>query len=678
MDDEKLNSANGSPNSNISATQGQGINLALDPNLINLTLSPSLITPGAIPNSVNDTGSQPDQSPSAIGTPGQNIHNTGTSLIKNPHEIYGQLPLSQLIPLILQERGPSFKFADLSEERLMEELSNNGLSNEDKHTSPPSELEKPIDDDLMEIDFEDKNNISKDESAPESNIPESNAIYQSSEPQLTQEQFLKVRKDIVDHINMAMNESSLSLEFVSLLLSSVRENNANSSMSAFLKKNASPGSLNSDKIPYTPLSKEETNQLEVLNKGWKLKSLNDSRIMLKENYLKLSASLQREHIYWKKVSNHINNSDVIFKLRDKTTGQRSLGIKYGYEDSGSTYKLDRGIAILRNNPLTDLLELVPFQNSDSDVALRNYEKFIRVRIFTKIESEDDYILSGESLIDNEDGFEGILGSDHSQNDPKFFEDIRFQIKILKKFILEKELMYQLKKESSRLISYGVTIENENKVIIELPNEKFEIELLSLTDSSLIDHERDAPKVNDKRANLMHVTLRMLLVVIFKKNLKNKLMSPKVKKNLNIDKDILLIRPILGRMRHSNYKMLLKKLLENHVLNIIEGTQLVEKKLDLTENSSTEENIKFMDKHVAKLIQDISAFDCILNPCKTQFDIYIPNKGCLSLTLESPNYCNAVINIKYLSENGTVKFDTEFSEFKEIEEFIHFIITEYVK
>lgn len=91
---------------------------------------------------------------------------------------------------------------------------------------------------------------------------------------------------------------------------------------------------------------------------------------------------------------------------------------------------------------------------------------------------------------------------------------------IRSIIFEKELMYQIKKECALLISYGVSIENENKVIIELPNEKFEIELLSLDDDSIVNHEQDLPKINDKRANLMLVMLRLLLVVIFKKTLRS--------------------------------------------------------------------------------------------------------------------------------------------------------------
>ncbi|CCD26942.1 Srb4p NDAI_0J00500 [Naumovozyma dairenensis CBS 421] len=715
------------------ADQKMGINLALDPNLINLTLYNH---PTATPLSGSNTSTtEPTTAPATTTTvtdanalASSTIVNNGQSMVKNPYEVYGQMPLSQLIPLILQERGQGFKFVDLSEELLAQEIANDKqrtqLSNtnpQDEHTNDnvnntevqPQEQqqeEESNNPDLMDIDMENEpeqqsqlplndtslNTISKENqnenSATEAVGATQNPTLTIPETSLTQEQFIKIRKEMVDNINIAMNETSLSLDFVSLLLSSVRENNANSSMSTFLKKNVPTGTLNSDKVPHVPKQKDELTQLEISNRGWKLKSLNDSRLILKENYNKLNNSLTIEHSFWKKLSNHINSNDIIFKLRDKSTGQRSLGIKYGYEDSGSTYKMDRGVAILRTNPTTGKLELKPFStskntkmsssSSSSNDTIKGLEKFIRIRIFTKIESEDDYILSGESFSDIESRSGNKNANDYSNNDDSISdedEDIRAQIENLKKFIIEKELMYQLKKECSHLLSYGVTVENENRIVIELPNEKFEIELLSFDDNSLTNHDRDAPKINDKRANLILITLRMLLVVMFKKNLRNKLLSSKVNKSLNIEKEILLIRPILGSIRHSNYKMLLKKIMKSYVLDIVPESTLEESTLpSSTEHIQDHGNTHQMDRHIVKLTKDITAFDHILNIAKTLFQISLPNKGRITIILESTNYCNAVVNIKYVSQDNTTTFDSNFAEFKEVEEFLHFIISEYVK
>lgn len=667
------------PSSN--SDEQRGIQLALDPNLISLPLHSSTATP--LTATAGSTADQEEadlearapnettQDPRVVKTIKDN------KLISNPYEIFGQMPLAQLIPIILQQRGAGFKFADLSEEALSQEIDAEENSEQGADTIKSADSRDPAEN-IMEISYDEAPPV--EQGSQTQILPSEPSQINSGDPsvanfdnedteKMTQEQFVKVRKEMIEHINLAMNESSLALEFMSLLLSSARESAAITSISPFLRKTVPVGSLNSDKLPREPHSKEEKSKGEILNRGWKLRSLYESRSVLKENYMKLDSVLKKEHEYWKKIAKYINNKDVIFKLKDKRTGLRSLGIKYGYDDSGSTYKHDRGAATLRNNPESNVLELIPFSGVENTISLaaKHTEKFIRVRIFTKIESEDDYILTGESSLDKLFLNSGSLAT-HD------LEDIRGQIKKLKAFVFEQELLYQLKRECSQLISYGVTIENENKIVMELPNEKFEIELLSLEDDSVVNHVQDAPKVNDRRATLVLTTMRMLLLIMFKKNLKQRLTSSTRGTTPNVDKDVLLLRPLLGRMRHQNYKILLRKILRDYVLDVVAGSTLKESAVYPTDPIETEN----IDVHVAKLSKEIRAFRHLLCTSRTKFTINIPGKGELILFLESPNFCNALVVVKYVSEPHDVSFDTKFSEFKEIEEFLHFIIAEYVK
>lgn len=646
----------------------RGIDLALDPNLISLPLhNPS-------------TGKSSSTEQESVLSGGISSEHTLESkyksplLVNNPYEIFSHLPLNQLIPLILQQQGPGFKFADLSEEGLLQEIKKSQILSEKENKSNSNESES------MDVDFPSElveEQISESTQEP-TRSPTSETVS-LIEPivnnpdtfleQITQDQFFELKREMIDSINLAMNESSLALEFVSLLLSSSRESAAASSMSPYLKKTVHVASLNSDRVPLEEKSSQDLLALSVLNKGWKLKSLNESRQMLKDNYTKLSSTLEREHEYWRRISKYISNKDVIFKLRDKATSQKVLGIKYGYEDSGSTYKHDRGIASLKNNSDTNRLELIPSSKNSADLGEDSQynEKFIRIRIFTKIESEDDSVLSGESSLDK-------IFLEHQENaDP---EDIRNQISRLKAFIFEKELMYRLKKECSQLISYGVTVENENKIVVELSNEKIEIEYLSLQDNSVINHEQDAPKVNDKRANLMLITFRMLLVVMFKKEIRQRLESSKRTISPNVDKDLLLIRPILGKIRHNNYKMLLNKILKDYVLDVIKDSKI--KVSAFSTEKEPHEKPRPKDKNIQKLSDELSAFDDLLNIPISYFTLSLRNKSKFMITLKSPNYCNAIVVIKYINSAEEVVFDTEFSEFKEIEEFLNFIVTEYIK
>lgn len=648
-----------------------GIQLALDPNLISLPLSSSAITPlPATAAGTTDEDKADAQKPTTAGSESQNASvsrpSNGQSLFQNPYAIFKEMPMQELIPLLLHQKGPGFKFADLSEKDLVEEV-----KKEQQSASQPVAEENaladlpPVDhegDSAMEI--ESRSDLMADDDASHKEDTGRDS-YKEEEELMSQEQFLSIRKDMVEHVNLALNESSLALEFLSLLLSSVRESAGTASMSPFLRKTAPVGSLNSDKLPMVQRTREEMVSAETLSRGWKLRSLNESRSLLKEKHTSTSKIIEKEHQYWAKISKYISNKDVLFKMRDRLNGMRLLGIKYGYEDSGSTYRHDRGIAVLRNNPELNILELVP-SNTTETTDMHHTERFVRVRIFTKIASEDDYILTGESSVNKL-----FSNSDDSKNR---LEDIENQIKKLKALAFEQELMYQMKKESSRLISYGVTIESENKVVMELPNEKFEMELVSLDDDSVVNHDQDAPKVNDRRATLMITTLRLLLVVMFKKNLRQRLTSSTRPQPSKGFKDILLLRPILGRLRHQNYKILLKKIVKDYVLDMIEGSTMSEVPSDIPEAKES----KVQDGNIARLTKEINAFGCLLNTSRTNFKVETPGKGTLLLALESPNYCNAVVSIKFESSSKDVSFDTSFSEFKEIEEFLHFVVAEYMK
>lgn len=653
-----------------------GIQLALDPNLISLPLSSSAITPlpatataGAI-----DEERQDGQDSKAMGSENQvsQVGNAinGQALFQNPYAIFKDMPMQELIPLLLHQRGSGFKFASLSEKELLEEIQ------KEQNTSSKAETDDGTLADLSAVDHEGDTAMDGErgngllteggeQACPYQEEATRDAFKEGEEEVMSQEQFLSARKDMVEHVNLALNESSLALEFISLLLSSVRESAGTASMSPFLRKTAPVGSLNSDRLPLAQQTRGEVISSEILSRGWKLRTLNESRSLLKEKHSSLSKIIEKEHQYWSKIAKYISNKDVLFKMRDRMNGMRLLGIKYGYEDSGSTYRHDRGIAVLKNNPELNILELVP-SNSTEAPDTHYMERFVRVRIYTKIASEDDYILTGESSMNK------LFANSDSVNSG--IEDVENQIKKLKAFAFERELMYQMKKESARLISYGVTIESENKVVMELPNEKFELELVSLDDDSVVNHDQDAPKVNDRRATLLITTLRLLLVVMFKKNLRQRLTSSSIRPTPKGFKDILLLRPILGKLRHHNYKILLKKILRDYVLDVIEGSSLIETPAEIPATGE----VKVVDDNIAKLSKDINAFRCLLNTSRTNFKVEVPEKGSLLLVLESPNYCNAVVTIKYENALRNVSFDTTFSEFKEIEEFLHFVVTEYMR
>lgn len=662
------------------------VNIALDPNLINLHLpqnvkqQSTVEMEGGTNNNNSTDGAQADQDATS----------TNDKLVLNPYEVYGQMPLPQLIPLILQQRN--IPFSQLSEDNLCNKETldqdtdalNQQILDTDDTISVP--VDQPIMDNDGDIIMDTDSSTSNQNTATAATTTTTHNNNSNNNEYLNQKEFLQqeeeekltltayntIRSELIENCNVALNESSLALETVSLLLSSTRQENATNYISPFLKRSVPMQSLNSDSIPLTQEPINEKMEQSKFTIGWKLICLDECKNKLRKMFKQLKFDLSMEHSYWNKITNNFSNLDVTFKIRDKSTGNKLLGLKYGYQDSGSTYKYDQGIAMIKDNIDSKHLELVPINNK-SNIEM---ETFLRVKIYTKLESEDDYILSGESKVISLNN-NNNSSSDNDMIDDSNTPNVRAQISKLKNVIFDKELIYQLKKECSQLISYGVYIENEKKIVIEMVSEKFEIELIYMDDDALSNQEQDQPKVHDKRANIFLIMLKMLLIVNFKQNLRSKLSVPNIlnnNNNTNKKRDCIIIRPILSKLRHQNYKILLKRILNDTVMCNLPNFDLREENRivhDAQADEDDEDDVK--DYHLNKLDQEINMFKNILNPMQTKFIISKDDgQDPLQVSLQLRKYCQVEISIKYK------QFESKFNEFKEVEEFLHFIVTNYME
>ena len=200
-------------------------------------------------------------------------------------------------------------------------------------------------------------------------------------------------------------------------------------------------------------------------------------------------------------------------------------------------------------------------------------------------------------------------------------------------------------------------------------------------------DRDAPKTNDKKATLILAMLRMLLVVMYKKQLRQKLLSPQISMGSSTkhskeqtsgkssEIELLLLRPIIGKFKHENYLRLLQKVISTYVLDVVEGS--TSKKVAHSDNlSSAAAQEETYDNHILRLDREIRLFDKILKMPRSELLVDLPNSGTIRFVLTSSNYCNYTTTVVYRDSSGKTLFDTKFSNFKELEDFLHFIISEY--
>ena len=538
------------------------------------------------------------------------------------------MAIVDLIPRILIERQ---SFVDITEESLQEEIDN--------------ELNLASVTDLVDIPGE----IAFDDDSEEDPV----------------EIFNKQTAELTKNINTAMNETSLSLDFVSLLISAVKPTVDKSTMSPHLLKNVPLGSLSSDRLLREDAAVEEARKNQQTasktGKGWKLQSLNKITTLFRQSCTSLNEQVLKEKEYWNTINLILDNDEVLFKTR--INGTRSIGVKYGYGDSGSSYH-DKGLALLTKNDVSGEVSFTPITSS-----LRITEKvykYIRVRILSEI--DNDYMLTGQSIFANK-----FTTSKHQ---------IINDIEKARYFLFEEDLFYQLTREAKSLINYNVSIIS-NKIIIEIKNEIIEIESLVYDESN--DDELDYQNINNyssinnNKCQLILNYLKIMLCCYFNYNLKLKQKMPTaVTKWKQSNSHPLILRPLLGNIRHD--------------LNVTNMKAIVDGLIGKFKDQLPESPTVTVEKYINLKTKIGNPFQKSIQKPISHILIVFKNKHnkCLKVKLELTTneiFVNLIIKLSmiklYSSENmndnvdGANVLQMRFNDFNDIEECLEWSIMNFV-
>lgn len=531
-----------------------------------------------------------------------------------------KLTLSQLVPRIIHERGP---FVNLSEDELKKEI--------DALTAEATGVE-----------------IQDDTGAN----AEVGGLEETDEPTTnTNEEFFKNKNESLRFISTALNESSLALDFVSLLISCVRPAAGTISMSQHLKKFVPPGSLNSDLVSKSISPQEREAQFKeekIVGQGWKLTSLENSAQKLRDSSARLSEEVLKEKTFWDTIKKNFNNKEILYKTRDKVTGKRIFAVKYGYEDSGSTYKV-QGSAVLKPTKNNQQMDFVPLNNVSG-----SEKKLLRVRIMAKQNNDDEYSIIGESKIDEK------FGNDDS---------IRSQIAKARYFIFEEELFNQLIEEASTLIAYNVKVESETKLSINLNDEIIEIEYVEYDEGKTPTQEPFIERSANARAELISTYLRLMLTVKYKKNLEAK-KQPVVVKNSNQNRLLstpytLVLRPLVGHFKHEQNLKKLYHMIKDILKNV---------------SNSTFTLTKFAN--IKKKENEQDPFKRIFTPPLSKFNLLINESLKIEVSLNSIDFLNQFIHVTafqaedLFGDDQKKVLDVDFEDYRQVEECLEWLIEEY--
>lgn len=545
------------------------------------------------------------------------------------------IPISELIPRILLERQ---SFLNITEEQLEEEIAH----------------------------AKDKHDESDTQDVPETEDTETAA-----------QRFLKQKYELLGHINFAMNETSLSLDFVSLLMSAVKPNITKSTISPHLSKVAPLGSLSSDRLNQDSEAAEQVNAKEAkrskpenIGLGWKYQSLNHIKSLFQSAGELLRQQVSIEHNYWKMINQVLAHDEVLFRVRDPLTGSRAIGVKYGYGDSGLSY-FDQGLAVLRKDELTGDLTFSPIMTGNHKLSLKS-NKFTRVRILSKF--DDDYVLTGQSV------FEKSVLEDKSQH--RVINDIEKA----RYFLFEDDLLYHLIREAKYLINYNVSIIS-NKVVIEFHDQVIEIESVVFDENNEEELENAYQNINkessknNEKAQAILTFLKLMLCCYYKYNLELKQKIPtsftKWKQN---NSHPLILRPLIGHIRH-----------EINVRNMHTIINKIYKKLDSEEFSYEIIEDKYLNLKKGGPIKNpfqkavekpLSKFKIILQKLKTKEHLLVEldvTAGDIFVNLVMNLTVSKYANIEDLQQNqqGINVLQLSFTDIFEIEESLNWTVLNFV-
>ncbi|KAK6464852.1 mediator of RNA polymerase II transcription subunit 17 [Scheffersomyces coipomensis] len=548
-----------------------------------------------------------------------------------------KLSLADLIPRILIERN---SFLDVTEANLPEEIANGNIE------------------ELLQPDVQ----ITDGSLEPEQEDPS--------------ETFQQQRINLQKNINSALNETSLSLDFVSLLISAVKPNLAKATISPHLQKNVPIGSLNSDRL----IRKDEDEDGEPsrtngdkkdnnhgVGQAWKVQSLNKITSLFREASINLNEQVLKERRYWNMINLVLSNDEALFKTRDPYNNARAIGVKYGYGDSGASFR-DKGLAILRKDTTSGEVSFHPISNVSNKVSEKNF-KYIRVKILSEIDG--DFMLTGQSI------FENNFNNNSNAQIINDIEKARF-------FLFEEDLFYQLTREAKTLINYNVSIIS-NKIIIEINHEIIEIESVFYdenNDDELNNYYQNInsySSLNNKKCQLILIYLKLMLCCYFKYNLKLKQKVPTaLTKFKRSNTHPLILRPLLGNIRHelnlNNMKEIIANLCKKFDNDIEFKINNIEKFANLKHKSANP-----FQKSIERPLSDVNL---ILKNKKNNQYLRID----LELTTNEI-FVNLIINlniIRYKNHddfssnlNGVNVLQISFNDFNEIEECLEWTILNFV-
>ncbi|KAF2147841.1 hypothetical protein K461DRAFT_283432 [Myriangium duriaei CBS 260.36] len=334
------------------------------------------------------------------------------------------------------------------------------------------------------------------------------------------EQLATARREVIEHVASAQNETLLALDFVSLLLSKDVKA-AESTISPILKQSVPPGTLGLDMwAGMTPDAKqEETDRL--LARGKRFQSLTQSADALMAAGDRLKTTVDRERRYWNEVLRVRQSGWNVCRMpRDKGV----MGVRYGFSEARGEFAR-RGLAALKMGSEGNVV---------LDRGLGTEGKALRVRLV------EDGVVKGESSI------KGARDDDEEL-------DVEARIRTARDSLFEEELWHEAMREARTLGSYGVGMKGNT---ITMPLSYVDTQngngpaSQQLIEVDLVPLDTDVSHHPDPLANGIATALRLLLSHTHRQRLDQRSTIPPPLSSAKVEKPLAsILRPLLSTLHH---------------------------------------------------------------------------------------------------------------------------------
>ncbi|KTW27048.1 hypothetical protein T552_02540 [Pneumocystis carinii B80] len=393
----------------------------------------------------------------------------------------------------------------------------------------------------------------------------------------------QIKEKLINMISNAQNECSLVLDFVSMLVSSVKPALGNSSMSTFLKERIPVGSFGTESVRGDIFSEDF-----VVSKGWKLQALSKVTSDLLDASVKIDKEITLEAKFWDQVNILRQNG---WNLMHSRVGQdKNFVINYGIMDVSRIF--GRGFAILK-------------RGIDGDVKFDGVDMFETFKI-TRLRFSENDVIKGEVVWDNSSFSEFFDKNTQilSQRRDSFFEE---------------ELLEEIIKEINFFDDLNAVI-LDNGISVEIMESK-RVLLLDIVDASTKTNKFN--QEYDVLCEIVLLALHLFFSYYESQKLKWVDSFPFLSKIQN-KKQTRILFPIVSQLSHYFILDEISKELKNCVDVILAEGWTVDYKIK-----------KYVDTDFG--ISEDSIIESIVNGSRSVIEMYLPGSSQIIIDIHTVDY-----------------------------------------